>query len=227
MEKKWVLAPMIDDSFRQQFPEMDPVVLQLLWNRNLRTQKDIDIFLGPDWGRDTFSCGLFRQMPAAVARVFTALQNNEVITVHGDYDADGVCGSAILVSTLRDLARAVGVDPLKITAYIPHREKEGYGLSVATAEHLKSHEKTALIITVDCGISNKEAIARAKELGIDTIICDHHTIPKELPTTAIIIHPLIEGEIYPNKSLCGTGVAFKLACALFTEARRRWASLKP
>src|SRR3989344_5304023 len=149
MEKKWVLAPMIDDSFRQQFPEMDPVVLQLLWNRNLRTQKDIDIFLGPDWGRDTFSCGLFRQMPAAVARVFAALQNNEVITVHGDYDADGVCGSAILVSTLREICRALSFDEKKITFYLPHREKEGYGVSVPTVDQLHAEKQTKLIITVD------------------------------------------------------------------------------
>lgn len=164
-------------------------------------------------------------MDEAVARVMRALESGEVITVHGDYDADGVCGSTVLMTTLRDICRALHFDEHKTTSYIPHREKEGYGLSIATMEHLSEHEKSSLVITVDCGISNKPAIDRGRELGVDTIVCDHHTMPEQLPEQAILIHPLVPGETYPNKQLCGTGVAFKLACALYDAARARGAQI--
>ena len=182
----------------------------------------MDIFLGPDWSRDTYAPELFTNMKQAVHRVFEALEKKEVITIHGDYDADGTCGTAVLMTTLRELCRALHFDERKITSYIPHREKEGYGVSIETIEHLHAHEQTNLMITVDCGISNKPAIDRGQELGIDTIVCDHHTMPAELPS-AILIHPLVPGETFPNKQLCGTGVAFKLASALIHEARLRGA----
>jgi single-stranded-DNA-specific exonuclease len=221
--KNWIVAEPIIEDAKKQFPEIDPAVLQLLWNRGLKTQEQIDIFWGPDWSRDTHSPDLFLNMPAAVAKVFASLEARDIITVHGDYDADGVCGSAVLISTLREICRAFGFDETKITSYIPHREKEGYGMSVPTVEHLHQHEKTKLVITVDCGISNKPAIERGAELGIATVVCDHHTIPDQLPQTAILLHPLVPGEQYPNKNLCGTGVAFKLACGLIAEARKRGA----
>ncbi len=221
MSKRWKLPEPAPESFRQSFPEMNRTLLQLLWNRGLRDQETIDAFLAPDWSRDAFSPSLFKNMTAAVERVFRALEAGEVITVHGDYDADGVCGSAVLISTLRDVCRAFSFDEKKIGSFIPDREKDGYGMSVGTVEHLHAHDKTALVITVDCGISNKPAIDRGKELGIDVIVCDHHTMPAELPEAAILIHPLVPGETYPSKTLCGTGVAFKLACGLIEEARRR------
>lgn len=225
MSKLWLPAVPAPSEFFLQFPELHPVLLQLLHNRNVKTQEEIDVFLGPDWSRDTCEPSTFCNMPAAVARVFAAFSNGEVITVHGDYDADGVCGSTVLVSTLRDISRALNFDEAKIDYYIPHRELEGYGFSTETAEHLK--EKTKLIITVDCGISNKPAIDLAKSYGIDTIVCDHHTMPKELPESAILIHPLVPGETFANKHLCGTGVAFKLASALIDEARIRGAAFPP
>ncbi|MBI4714094.1 single-stranded-DNA-specific exonuclease RecJ [Candidatus Uhrbacteria bacterium] len=237
-KSKWIVADLIDEEVKQKFPEIHPALLQLLWNRNLRTQEEMDVYLGPDWSRDVHSPALFRQMNEAVQRIFYAFEHKEVITIHGDYDADGVCGSALLLTCLRDISRELSFDvsnsirpdticdqqqnnKTKITSYIPHREKEGYGLSIQTVEHLNSHEHTKLIIAVDCGISNKQAIDFAKTLGIDTIVCDHHTVPDQLPEKTIIIHPLVCGETYPSKNLCGTAVAFKLACSLYDEARRR------
>ncbi len=224
MNKRWDIAEALSDDVKQQFPDQDPVLLSILWNRGLRTKEDMQIFLQPDWNRDHYSHTLFNQMVEAVDRVFASLEAGEVITIHGDYDADGVSGSAVLMSALRDISRALGFDETNVTSYIPHREKEGYGLSIPTIEHLSEHDKTKLVITVDCGISNKPAIDRGKELGIDTIVCDHHTMPAELPD-AILIHPLVPGEAYPNKNLCGTGVAYKLACGLIDEAIRRGADL--
>lgn len=222
MAKRWVIAEPITPQNQQSFPEINRSVLQLLWNRGLQTQEDIDVYLGPDWGRDTHDPSLFSNAAVGVDRVFKALKGGEVITVHGDYDADGTCGTAVLFTTLRDICRNFGFDESKVTTYIPHREKEGYGLSIPTIEHLSSHDKTKLVITVDCGISNKPAIDRGKELGVDTIICDHHAMPPELPD-AILIHPQVPGETYPNKHLCGTGVAFKFASALIIEARKQGA----
>lgn len=220
MSKRWVVAPPIPSLEAVQFPEIHPVILPILWNRGVRTQPEIDVFLGPDWSRDIFSPGEFTQMGAAVERIFRALEAGEMITVHGDYDADGVCGSTVLMSTLREIIRQFPTfSQASISIFLPHREKDGYGLSVKTVEHLHRNEKTKLIITVDCGISSNEAIARARELGIDVIVCDHHQMPPVLPEGAILLHPLVPGETYPNKKLCGTGVAFKLACALIERAR--------
>lgn len=222
MSKQWLHAETAPPEFFAQFSEFHPVLLQLLYNRGMKTQEQMDVFLEPDWSRDTCPPSTFRNMSAAVSRVFDAFSRGEVMTVHGDYDADGVCGSTVLVSTLRDISRALKCDETKINYYIPHRELEGYGFSPDTVEQLK--DKTKLVITVDCGISNKPAIDLAKSYGIDTIVCDHHTMPKELPESAILIHPLVPGETFANKFLCGTGVAFKLASALIDEARTRGAA---
>lgn len=223
MEKRWQVAEAIPEEAKLAWPELSPVLAQLLWNRGVRTQAEADIFLGPDWSRDTHDPFLFRQMDEAVARTFDALEKGEIITIFGDYDADGVCGTAIIYSTLREICRALKFDFEKVTTYIPHREREGYGLFPSTSEHLRLHDKTSLLITVDCGISNAEAISRGRELGFETIICDHHAIPEVLPP-AIILHPQVRDERYPNKVLCGAGVAFKFASALIVEAQRRGAS---
>ncbi|MDG1949745.1 MAG: DHH family phosphoesterase [bacterium] len=225
MSKRWVIPETVSEEVKAKFPEYSGVLLQLLWNRGLRTQEEMDVYLGPDWSRDTYDPFLFNNMPEAVKRVFDALDAGQVITVHGDYDADGTCGTAVLVSTLRDLCRKFGYDEALVTYYIPHREKEGYGVSVSSMDLFHKEWHTGLVITVDCGISNKEAIDHAKTLGIDTIVCDHHAMPKELPEQAILIHPLVPGEAFPNKNLCGTAVAFKLASGLIIEARKRGADL--
>lgn len=225
MQHIWDIAERIDEETSKQFPEMNPVVVQLLQNRGLTDQEEIDVFLGPDWKRDTHDPFLFDRMDAAVERVSKALENKETITIHGDYDADGVCGTAVMVSAIEMVGEALGFDP-DVTTYIPHREKEGYGMSVETVNHLHEHDETDLIITVDCGISNKDAVAEANGLGIDTIVTDHHTVPDDLPD-AILIHPKVPGESYPFKELCGTAVAFKLAHALILWAQKQGADLSP
>lgn len=232
MSQVWQVADPVPAPAAAQFPAYPPALLQLLWNRGLRTQEAMDAYLAPDWNRDTFPPSLFRNMDAAVSRVFDALSKGDMIAVHGDYDADGVSGSAVLLTAMRDICRSLvspnggaAYDEKKLTFYLPHREKEGYGVAIPTVETLVRERNAKLMITVDCGISNKPAIDRAKELGMDTIVCDHHTMPAELPERAILIHPLVPGETYPNKHLCGTGVAFKLASALIHEARKRGGTL--
>jgi len=136
-----------------------------------------------------------------------AVKKNEKITIHGDYDADGVSASVILTDTLHALG-ATAVD-----VFLPHRETDGYGLNMKTIDLLHAQE-TSLIITCDCGISNTAEVEYANEKGIDVIITDHHSIPERLPPAFAIIHPKVEGETYPYKHLAGGGVAFKLAQAL-------------
>jgi single-stranded-DNA-specific exonuclease len=139
-------------------------------------------------------------MDKAVERIEKALKNGEQITVYGDYDADGVTATALLVDYLRSRGG-------RVTAYIPHRTKLGYGLKSRAIEELASTGST-LIITVDCGISNHEEVKQAEDMGIDVIITDHHTPPAFLPNALAILHPKI-GD-YPYSDLAGVGVALKL-----------------
>lgn len=203
----WQLPPLPSPEFRQQFPELPEIVLQLLHNRGLTTQEKIDEFLNPDYSQDVHDPFLFQDMKKAVERIYQAIEKEELIVIHGDYDADGVCASVILQTTLKTL----GAKHLDI--FLPDRELEGYGLNKDTIELIAS-AGAKLLITCDCGISNKPEIERAQELGLDVIITDHHTVPPELPPAYAIIHPKVPDETYPDKGLSGGGVAFKLAQAL-------------
>lgn len=207
MLKIWKVLESPPQSFLDEFPELPAVVAQLLYHRNIRTQRKIDEFLNPDYSVDVHDPFLFRDMKNAVRRLFEAIEKNEKIVIHGDYDADGVSASTILMTTLKNIG-ATNID-----IFLPHRELDGYGINMRTVE-LLAKDNTKVIVTCDCGISNTPEVARANELGIDVIITDHHTIPAEIPKAFAIIHPKIEGESYPDKGLAGGGVAFKLAQAL-------------
>ncbi|RJQ34618.1 single-stranded-DNA-specific exonuclease RecJ [Candidatus Parcubacteria bacterium] len=202
----WKLPEPINKDFLDQFPELHPTVAQLLYNRGLRTQQAIDEFLLPDYSQDIHDPFLFKDMKKACELVYKLIAEKQLITVYGDYDADGVSAAVILKTVLSDLGAQVDV-------YLPHREKEGYGLNKKAVEELATNN-TKLIITCDCGISNVEEVALAKEKKLKVIITDHHAIPKDLPPADAIIHPQVEGETYPFKKLAGGGVAFKLAQAL-------------
>lgn len=201
--------------------ETDDVVQALLKNRGIDPE-DVTAFLHPDWERDTHDPFLFKRMQNAVDRVFLALEKGEKIKIHGDYDADGISGSTLLYTCLRDICEKLDYNIENISVFLPDRERDGYGVAVHNIEAF-AEEGVNLIVTVDCGISNDVSLGRAHELGMDVIICDHHQLGEKLPEHAIIIHPLAPGEDYPNKTLCGTGVAFKLASALIREARKRGA----
>jgi single-stranded-DNA-specific exonuclease len=209
---KWQIAEPISKEFRNKFPEIDPVVLQLLWNRGIKTQEQIDEFLYPDYSQDIHDPFLFLDMEKAVERIFQAVDSKEKIMVHGDYDADGVCSALIMVSALEALGANVGV-------YLPHRELEGYGLNMQTVEEFGKNGVN-LIVTTDCGISNREEIKRACELGMDVIITDHHAEPPNLPEAATaIIDPYLAREKYPFRELSGAGVAFKVVQAILKNPK--------
>jgi single-stranded-DNA-specific exonuclease len=177
----------------------EPVAITLV-RRGYRTPEQAQAFLEAD---ETHDPGEFRSMSAVVERVAAAIDADERITVHGDFDVDGVCATTILVSTLRDLGA-------ECDWLIPDRLTDGYGLTPANVE-LIAERGTKLLITVDCGVTAVEEVAQAKALGIDVIVTDHHQRSEELPDCPIL-HPEIDG--YPFEQLCGTGVAWKLSCAL-------------
>lgn len=163
---------------------------------------------------------LFTQMKKAVERIFTAIEAGESITVFGDYDADGVTGSTVLITTIREIERKMtGRAESCVSFYIPHRDKEGYGLQRPSVEAL-AERSASLVITVDCGIACVAEIALAREKGMEVIVVDHHQFGEQLPE-AILIHPSLPGETYPFKSLAAVGVSWKLASALIAEARNR------
>lgn len=217
MEKIWRLAPTVGEEIKKLFPEIPETVLQLLFNRGLDNQEKIDEFLYPDYSQDVHDPYLFKDMNRAVERIFNAIKNNELIIIHGDYDADGVCAAAIIFLTLRSL----GARHLDI--FLPDREIDGYGINKNTIE-IVAAAGTKLLISCDCGISNHEEVKLAGAKGIDVIITDHHNVPDNLPPAYAIIHPKVPGETYPDKGLSGGGVAFKLIQALIRhpEAKNFW-----
>ncbi len=209
-QKKWQITEPISQEIKDNFPELNPLVLQLLVNRNITTQKEIDEFLGPDYGTHVHDPFLFVDMQKAVERIFTAIETKQKILVYGDYDADGVTSSAIMVSTLQALGGDVDI-------YIPFRETEGYGLNLEAVKSI-AEMGVQLVVTVDCAIANVEEVKALQEQGIDTIVTDHHQEPLELPDAYAIINPNTERESkYPFKSLAGCGVAFKVAQALIDK----------
>jgi single-stranded-DNA-specific exonuclease len=178
------------------------VVSQILVRRGLRTPPLARRFLQ---ARECHEPSAFAGIDRALESIRRQVAIGGRITVHGDYDVDGVCATAIMIRALRSLGANVGW-------FLPSREDDGYGLSRRTVQRL-GERGTALILTVDCGITAVEEVAGARAAGIDVVVCDHHA-PRadgELPDCPIV-HPGVCG--YPCPHLCGAAVAFKLACAL-------------
>ena len=209
-QKRWKMAETVPQEAYDALVGHSRLIAALLWRRGIRTAAEADGFLHPSWDRDVHDPFLFLDMRKAVDRLMKAARSGEKIVVHGDYDADGVSGSVVLHSTLK----AIGAD---VSVYLPHREKDGYGMNAPSIEKMAA-DGAKIIITCDCGISSGKEITLAVSLGIDVIVTDHHTLPPELPPAYAILHPLREGETYPFRHLTGGGVAFKLCQALWKEA---------
>ncbi|MBY0545672.1 MAG: single-stranded-DNA-specific exonuclease RecJ [Candidatus Obscuribacterales bacterium] len=152
----------------------------------------------------------FAEMPAAIMRISKSIALQEKITVYGDYDVDGVTATSVMLTVLRKLGANVDY-------YIPNRSTEGYGLNLKAVSVLASKHRTKLIISCDCGISNFAEINLAKQLGVDTIIVDHHSMPELLPPAVATLHPKQFNENHPLFHLPGVGVAYKLGEALLQD----------
>lgn len=205
--KKWNFVPHDRDEI-QAFAdrcEVSTVVAQLLLKRGIDQPDDARRFLQAKLS-DMRQPEELPGLPAAVERIYAAVEAGDEIVVYGDYDADGMTSTAILY-------RCLSLLNAKVTYHLPNRMEEGYGLHVGSIENLAARGKK-LVITVDCGIGSIEPARRAKELGLSLVITDHHRYGDELPLADAIVHPALPGTDYPFKQLCGAGVAFKLAWAL-------------
>lgn len=209
---KWQIKPKAPSAFLKQFPEFSPLISQLLYNRNLKTQQQVDEFFNPDYQDDLHDPFLLKGMKPAVKRILEAVNKQEKIVVYGDFDADGVCSTAILFLTLRALKVK------NLGTYIPDRVKEGHGLNERAIKQL-AKEKADLIVTVDCGGVNLEETDLANSLGMDVIITDHHELRSRLPKAVALINPLQKGDKYPFKGLAGAGISYKLAQALLLSSK--------
>ncbi|MBJ7342178.1 MAG: DHH family phosphoesterase, partial [Solirubrobacteraceae bacterium] len=182
--------------------DLDPVVAQLLVRRGLGDPIAASEFLSAD---QHFAPSQFERIDQAVELALGHIKAGSTILIHGDYDVDGVCSTAILVRALRDLGA-------NVEWFIPGRREDGYGLGLENVERFAAGP-ASLLITVDCAITAVDEVARARELGLDVIVTDHHRPRADgaLPD-APIVHPLVNN--YPDPELCATGVAFKFAQAL-------------
>lgn len=203
--KRWIVAPPMTAAACASLAEYSPIVAQLLFNRGYATAEAARAFLVGELATsdDPFQ---LRGVAETVDRVRRALAAREPIAIYGDYDTDGVTATALLVQVLAAM-------DANVRAYIPHREDEGYGLNHEALRSLK-RDGVGLVITVDCGIRSVEEAETARAIGLDLIITDHHTPGDEVPRALALVNPKQADDPYPDKNLCGVGLAFKLAQAL-------------
>jgi len=205
--KAWDVQEVIDAPIKDSDHKgAHPLVVRILERRGFKPE-DVEPFLNPRY-EDVHDPFLFRNMQRVMDRIRDAKEKKERVYVYGDYDADGVTSSTLMVETLRQ----VGIE--QVDVYIPHREKEGYGLNKDAIDYI-AKEGATLIVTVDCGTSNVEEVAHAAEKGVDVIIIDHHEEPSKLPDAYTILNPHLSGETYPFKQLAACGVVFKTVQALW------------
>jgi len=205
---RWTLKPQPEkekvDKLAKEL-QVDAVIASILCQRNIVTFEDAKNYFRPSLEEihDPF---LMKDMDVAVARIETAIANNENILIYGDYDVDGTTAVSLVFSYLKTITP-------NIATYIPDRYAEGYGVSYLGIDFAKDND-FSLIIALDCGIKAIEKVAYASEKNIDFIICDHHKPGAEIPNAVAILNAKREDCNYPFDELCGCGVGFKLIQAL-------------
>jgi len=212
----------LDTVLREELATYDDLTAALLARRGIRTKKEADAFLNPSYDNHLYDPFLMADMGKAARRLAAAIQSGEKIAIWSDYDCDGIPGGVLL----HDFLKKVGAI---FENYIPHRHDEGYGMNIGGIEALAKNG-VKLIVTVDSGITDIEPIARAKELGIDVIVTDHH-LPRlaeasgeggpngKLPDAFAIVNPHVRvDETYPFRDLCGASIAWKLVCTTLAAA---------
>lgn len=205
MSPQYKIADLITISAREQLATYSLELQQLLFSRGIITKTAAESFLNPNYETELHNPLLLNDIARACTRINKAILEKEVVTIFSDYDCDGIPGAVVLHDFFKE------INFTNFTNYIPHRHYEGFGLSVEAVEKIAATGAT-LIITIDCGTTSVEAVAKATELGVDVIITDHHEPGHELPKALAIVNPKL-GK-YPFTELCGTGVIFKLVQAL-------------
>jgi len=187
-----------------------PLKAQLLLNRGIQDSGSAVSFFSPRLS-DLMDPMLLKDMDLAVELIMEAIKSREQIAVYGDYDADGITATALLLNFFSEL-------DVPLSWYIPNRLKEGYSLNPIAIKKLKQ-DGIRLIITVDCGISNRKEIELAKQLGVKMVVTDHHQIPEDFDPVCPVINPNRDDSLFPFKDLAGVGVAFFLVIALRARLR--------
>lgn len=207
MEKRWKILQTDKQKTEslQRSLKISPVICSILVQRGIETFEQSKNYFRPEL-KDLHDPWLMKDMDKAVERIIRAINNNERIMVFGDYDVDGTTSVACMYRFLKKIHS-------NLDFYIPHRYREGYGVSKAGIDFAKENGFT-LIISLDCGIKSADLIQYAKELGIEFIVCDHHLPDDKLPPAIAILNPKQKNCNYPYKELCGCGVGFKLISAL-------------
>ncbi len=206
--RRWLPPPAVEG---HRLPsDLSSPAVQLLLSRGIGTSRDFDRFLHPEGL--PYPANLLSGIASAVPRLAAAASSGEKVAVFGDFDVDGITGTAILTETLTRLGAAV-------IPYLPHPVAEGHGMTETAVRKLVNQGAT-LIVTVDCGISDADSVLRASESGADVIITDHHVPPDRRPEALSIVNPRMPGNVYPYPELCGAGIAYKLATALLEFTNR-------
>ncbi len=213
MEKRWILREAGEESVSRlsEALSLPPLIARILVHRGFTDPDAARPFLTSSLRTDLPSPFLMADMDRAVERLTRALEQGELICIWGDYDVDGTTGTSALVSFLRE----VGGSPVY---YIPHRIEEGYGLNSEGLERLSSRG-VSLVVSVDCGISNYEEVKRARGVGIDVVVVDHHQPPPALPPAVAVLNPHRADCPFPDKGLSGAGLAFYLIIGLRAKLR--------
>ena len=209
MEKRWNILKAVDTTVTalHQSLKINPAICSILAERGIDSFEKAKAYFRPQLS-ELHDPWLMKDMDKAVNRITAAFEKKEKILVFGDYDVDGTTSVACMYRFLCKIYENSHLD-----FYIPHRYREGYGISRMGIDFAKENDFT-LIISLDCGIKSVELIAYAKKLGIDFIVCDHHLPDDEIPDAVAILNPKQKDCNYPYKELCGCGVGFKLITAL-------------
>lgn len=212
-ERIWRLLPPSHDVSRLALETgISPLKAQILLNRGLSDANSVASFLSPRLS-SLADPMLLKDMDRAVDLIIQTIENHEQIAVFGDYDADGITATALLINFFSELG-------IPISHYIPNRLNEGYSLNPPAIKKL-SESGVRLIITVDCGISNRQEIELAKGLGMKFVVTDHHQIPDDFDPVCPVINPNRHDSLLPFRELAGVGVAFFLVVALRSRLRDR------
>jgi single-stranded-DNA-specific exonuclease len=214
---RYEILPAVPEAALIELDAYSLYLKQLLYNRGVSTKESAATFLEPSYDNHLHDPFLLHGMEAAVGRVLQAIAANERIVIYSDYDCDGIPGAVVL----HDFFVAIGFT--NFYNHIPHRHYDGFGLSVKAVEQLFEKDAPRLIITIDCGTTDIEAVAKAGELGMDVIITDHHEPKELLPAAVAVVNPKV-GTTYPFTGLCGAAVVFKLVQALIVRGQF---SIKP
>lgn len=202
--KRWEVFPRAPNSHFDQFPNLPRLVVQILYNRGFTAPQEVNDFLACRYRQD--DPFLLKDMARAVDRLGQAITRGESIAVYGDYDADGVTATALMMYVLTGLGA-------NVQYYIPNRFDEGYGLNNDALAELAGRG-VQVVLTVDCGIRSVQEVAYGNSLGLDLIITDHHHVGPVVPPALAVINPKQADCPYPFKELAGVGLAYKLAQAL-------------